>query len=591
MTRTRKTYLFLIAIALFYWTVFHLKSALGGQISSDLLDQLEGMAASQQVSAIVYLKDNPGSASKFSELPDRFNRQDRYRDLIGRLHFQAQEGQQNLTSSLRLWMNDGKVTSFKNYWIANAIAVTAPIELINQLAGRNDIEMIYPDYPVTLVAPVDEKEILSAGVSLDAVQTAIGAKQVWQEGLTGKSRLICILDTGVDGLHPALASSWRGRDASVASATESWWDPFGTSFPKDDQGHGTHVAGIICGRSATDSIGIAPEAEWIAAAVVDRGTTKDVTITNILDALQWAVNPDGDTTTFDDVPDVINNSWGFPKSFYPDCEELFWQAIDNVEAAGIVVVFAAGNEGPDRSTMRVPADRSSSPYNSFAVGAVSVQDYGFQIAPFSSRGPSRCDSTRAKPEMVAPGVDIYSCYPGGQYKLMSGTSMAAPMISAAVVILRQLDPEISVDQIKEVLIKTATDQGPAGKDNDYGSGVINIAAAVEYWKEVKKLNEPAAAIPQDFRLQQNYPNPFNAGTTIRYEVKPNTSGSEKVKLKIYNVLGQQVKNLVNGFEPAGFYSINWDGTDDQGEKVGTGIYFYRFEAGDFSQTKKMVLLK
>jgi hypothetical protein len=68
MSRTRKTYLFLIAIALFYWTVFHLKSALGGQISSDLYDQLEGISASQQVSVIIYLKDNPGSASKFSSL-------------------------------------------------------------------------------------------------------------------------------------------------------------------------------------------------------------------------------------------------------------------------------------------------------------------------------------------------------------------------------------------------------------------------------------------------------------------------------------------------------------------------------------------
>ena len=576
-----------MAIAIFYWAFFHLKSALGGEVSSDLALQLSQVKNDEEVSVLIYLKQ----ASKFKELsfiraalPDRKRS---YQAVLAELQERAETVQKELSAKLEEYRDQGRISSLKKYWIANLVAVTGKKEAIEELTARPEVEIVYPDYPLVLVAPVEEKTAPASRAEVDRVQTAVGAKQVWKEGLTGQGRLLCILDSGVDGSHPSLASSWRGTSVSLA---ESWWDPFQSQSPEDQTGHGTHVTGIICGKNAGDTIGIAPGAEWIAAAVVDRGTAKDVTVSNILVAFQWALNPDGDPNTFQDVPDVINNSWGFPKNVYPDCEEIFWQAIDNVEAAGIMVVFAAGNEGPNPYTLRIPADRSSSPYNSFSVGAVSLAEKGFEIAPFSSRGPSRCDSSKAKPELTAPGVDIYSCFPNGQYRLMSGTSMAAPFVSAAVLILRQLDPQITVEQIKEVLMKTATDLGPWGKDNDYGTGVINIAGAVEYWKEIKQKSQPAL-VPQEFRLGQNFPNPFNASTTIRYQVKLSPSTDQKVSLIIYNVLGQNVRTLVAESQPAGFFTVIWDGTDQKGERVASGLYFYRLEAGEFTQTRKMALLK
>lgn len=98
---------------------------------------------------------------------------------------------------------------------------------------------------------------------------------------------------------------------------------------------------------------------------------------------------------------------------------------------------------------------------------------------------------------------------------------------------------------------------------------------------------PRPNIPVTFELNQNYPNPFNNNTTIRYSV-PKTS---QVQLVIYNILGQKVKTLVDGLQPKGYKTVTWDGTNQSGEKVASGIYFYTLQTDSFSHTKKMVLLK
>jgi len=102
------------------------------------------------------------------------------------------------------------------------------------------------------------------------------------------------------------------------------------------------------------------------------------------------------------------------------------------------------------------------------------------------------------------------------------------------------------------------------------------------------IEQLQSELPTAFKLSQNYPNPFNPSTKIRYEL-PNT---ETVSLVIYNTLGQVVKTLVsNRAQPIGVYEINWDGTNQMGQSVASGIYIYRLQAGVFSKTKKMLLIK
>jgi hypothetical protein len=94
-------------------------------------------------------------------------------------------------------------------------------------------------------------------------------------------------------------------------------------------------------------------------------------------------------------------------------------------------------------------------------------------------------------------------------------------------------------------------------------------------------------LPGEFAISQNYPNPFNPATTLRIQL-PRLSD---VKLVIYNTLGQKVRTLVNGKLSAGYHDFVWDGSNDLGQLIASGIYIYRFEAGEYRQTKKMILLR
>lgn len=90
-------------------------------------------------------------------------------------------------------------------------------------------------------------------------------------------------------------------------------------------------------------------------------------------------------------------------------------------------------------------------------------------------------------------------------------------------------------------------------------------------------------------LLPNFPNPFNPETTINYRLAGNTD--QETKLVIYNTIGQEIRTLVQKIQPAGEYVVHWDGTDNLGQKVSSGIYMYHLTSGDFSQTRRMMLLK
>ena len=97
---------------------------------------------------------------------------------------------------------------------------------------------------------------------------------------------------------------------------------------------------------------------------------------------------------------------------------------------------------------------------------------------------------------------------------------------------------------------------------------------------------------QEFSLSQNYPNPFNPSTQIEYSLPVDAS----VKLVVYNILGETVKTLVNDYQSAGFYTVNWNSDDNSGRRVTSGIYFYELKAApsigqEFNQLRKMILLK
>lgn len=425
------------------------------------------------IEVVVFLDDESERNNlKKTVTSQRIKRSDRIKSVISKLHSYNSIHK----ISIQNFLEANSLAPLKEAWIVPAFTAMlkkSDIKILSEMAG---IKKIVENVNLTYDPPVE----ISDGPQRTPASIAnelnmINVPYLWSRGLKGKGRIICSFDTGVELSHPALASKWRGNNRPLS---ESWFSKANpASLPYDATGHGTHTMGIMVGSLAADTFGVAPEAEWISAGIIDQGRSLSVTISDILEAFQWALNPDGDTTTTDDVPDVILNSWGFPKGLFVPCDDTFWGVIDNVEAAGIVTIFSAGNEGPEPKTLRSPADRASSPLNAFAVGAVNISSV---IADFSSRGPSSCDNNQIKPEIVAPGVSIRSCDKDGGFKLMSGTSMAAPYIAAAVALIRQYNPDVTPDEIKNALILSATDLGNSGEDNAYGHGLVNLAKVLNY---------------------------------------------------------------------------------------------------------------
>jgi len=107
-------------------------------------------------------------------------------------------------------------------------------------------------------------------------------------------------------------------------------------------------------------------------------------------------------------------------------------------------------------------------------------------------------------------------------------------------------------------------------------------------------NDPEISLPENFTLYQNYPNPFNPVTVIKYILKGQNLTNHRqghTRLTIYDLLGREVRVLVDEVQTAGTYEAIWDATDRDGHEVATGVYFYKLERGDFVETRKMVLLK
>ncbi len=467
-------------------------AALAGELSPDLAAQLAATAPDRPVSVIVHLTEQAPIAQLTAELDQtRATRQQRHGAIVAALQ-DAALSQRPLLEDLSAGQRDGGIVGFTSYWISNMIVVQAVPAEIERLAARPDVAWVERNFSVSLIQPVRERPAsddndaeASRGIGMAPGVRAVRAPQVWRDfGIDGYGALIGSLDTGVRGDHPALASRWRG---TVAPASQCWLDVLGTgtTFPVDNNSHGTHTVGTMCGLAPDDTIGVAPGAMWISANAIDQGASGGFD-NDVIQCFQWFADPDGDPFTEDDVPDVVQNSWGVNEGFsgYTDCDSRWWSAIDNCEAAGVVTTWSAGNEGSGAGTLRSPADRAATVYNCFSVGAVDATNYSFPypIAGFSSRGPTTCPGVIAplniKPEISAPGVEVYSSVPTG-YGYKDGTSMAGPHVAGVVALMRQANPDLSVNAVKRIIMNTGRELGAAGQDNTFGWGMIDAYAAVD----------------------------------------------------------------------------------------------------------------
>ncbi|UCE17674.1 MAG: S8 family serine peptidase [Gemmatimonadota bacterium] len=457
-----------------------------GEIEPNFAAYLGTISDDDFASAIVYLTDRPNIRALDNALrAERAPLGVRHERVIHALQQAADRSQPTLLGYLNSKAQAGVVKGYTPYWLMNLVVVSATKTELYGIAQRPEVEAVESNFRAVLIDPVDVRAgSPTLGIGVTNSLRAINADRVWHElGYTGAGRLIGGMDTGVDGDHAALTDRWRGN---WHPWQECWRDALGggTTYPVDNHGHGTHTMGTMCGagHATGDTVGVAWEAQWIADNSINQSVGPEFD-NDVLGAFQWFADPDGDPGTTDDVPDVVQNSWGIDGRFgydYEDCDYRWQTAIEACEAAGVVVTFSAGNEGPSAQTHRSPANICNTSTVNFSVGAVDAENYGwpYPIASYSSRGPSDCDGVTIKPEVVAPGSYVYSSYNNGGYVRMSGTSMAGPHVAGVVALMRQANPNADVQIIKQVLMNTARDEGTAGEDNTYGWGCIDAYEAV-----------------------------------------------------------------------------------------------------------------
>jgi minor extracellular protease Epr len=308
-----------------------------------------------------------------------------------------------------------------SYHNVSAISVDVSKADISKLENNKKVMAVEPDKKVKITGQIDDWGIKDVKAPLS-----------WKSNYTGKGIKVAVLDTGIS----------QHEDLSIAGGVS--FTTYTKSF-LDDNGHGTHVAGIIGARNNNVGVvGVAPDTSLYAVKVLDSNGSGY--LSDIISGIDWAIK---------NQMDIINLSFGTPED-----SVALKQIVDEAYNKGILIVAAAGNGGNSAGT----GDTTEYPAKYKSVIAVSAVDQNNKRGTFSATG--------SDVEVAAPGVNVLSTYMQNEYAYMSGTSMAAPFVSGTLALLKQANPTLTNIQLREKLEKSALDLGIKGKDNLYGYGLI-----------------------------------------------------------------------------------------------------------------------
>jgi subtilisin family serine protease len=342
-------------------------------------------------------------------------------------------------------------------WVpgTNIVVALVPQQALAGLARSPAVLAIEPDARVQTLG--ESSGIGRQGGGLGAVAqsaetigwniTRIGAETAWTLSV-GRDVNVAVLDTGIDLDHPDLLANIEG--GYMAIQTGPYSVPAAQTY-NDDNNHGTHVAGIIAATKSNGVgvVGVAPEADLYAVKVLDMNGSGY--LSDIIEGIRWIIGTRSDANPDNDIQ-IINMSFGTTTNSW-----FLEDALIDAESAGIMLVAAAGNNGPATGTVLYPAAYPS-------VVAVGATDQADAIASFSSRGP--------QVELSAPGVSILSSIATGEYAVYSGTSMASPHVAGAAALLLQANPQMNPIEVTVSLGAYADDLGPLGRDTSFGFGLV-----------------------------------------------------------------------------------------------------------------------
>ena len=530
---------------------------------------------------IVKMKD----VSKIIEPNNAFSKEKKGKSVYSQLTKNTKKAQSEI---INFFISES--LDFRAFKIVNAISLKANKDLVNRLLQRTDVEHISGDPQTALSYMVDEPRAESRMAEPEWGIKMIQADSVWSMGFTGQGTVIAGQDTGYDFQHPSLIKKYRGYAADSNYVHDYNWhdaiheisvlhgdstldasnNPCGLDvlYPCDDNNHGTHTMGTMVGSDEDNSTGVAPDASWMACRNMERGYGSPSTY---LECFEWFLAPtdlNNENPMPSQAPHVIANSWGCPEM--EGCNPSNWyimdEAVENLRAAGVVVVVSAGNSGSSCESVNTPAAIYA---GSFSVGATASND---TIAGFSSRGPVAVDSSfRLKPEISAPGVGVRSTIRNGGFASFSGTSMAGPHVAGVVGLLISANPSLAgqVALIEEIIKDTAV---PKTSDQDcgqylgadipnavYGYGRINALAAIESAMALSSVNN----IDEVINVKV-FPNP--SMDVVNFQIKDQTID----KLVIVDGLGREQYRTTTPIESTKLKIANWP----------TGAYHYQLWISD-----------
>jgi len=401
-------------------------------------------------------------------------------------------------------------------------------------------------------------------------------------GVHGQGILVGMLDTGFNRHHVSLNHLDIIAEYDFVnndSITENQ-----SGDPSSQHNHGTYTLSALGGYAPGTLIGPAWEASFALGKTEQVDREIQVEEDDWVRGIEWMDSLGAD---------VVSSSLGYLDWYqYSDMDgntAVTTIAADIAAAKGITVVTAVGNEGP------LPWPGIIAPSDGDSVIAVGAVDSNGVIAYFSSEGPSY--DGRFKPEVCGQGVAVLCASPFDSlsFNRVSGTSLSTPLVGGACALLLQMHPYWTPIDVRDALTSSASRS--SSPDNFYGWGVINTY--------ISTLNGSTGveAVPWKLALPQNDPNPFSPSisgiTNIRFNLdgRPVSPGREidinaykNVSLDIFSVTGARIKSLFTGILTPGPHSIPWDGTNDRGERLASGVYFFRLNSDGVSLNRKIVLI-
>ncbi|GJM36289.1 MAG: hypothetical protein DHS20C18_52900 [Saprospiraceae bacterium] len=500
----------------------------------------------------------------------------------------AERTQKNIRAILQ---NEG--VYYKSFVIVNSIYTQGDLALVSRLAQLNEVQSIQSNPQIHLEVPevsrdgVNSRDLIEWGIE------RINADDVWAMGYTGQNVVVGGADTGVAWEHTTIQSKYRGWNAGTPDHNYNWHDgihvisplhndsiispdnnPCGLEsiVPCDDNNHGTHTVGTMVGDDGEgNQIGVAPGSSWVACRNMERGWGSPA---SYIECFEWFLAPTdlaGENPDPAMAPHVINNSWSCPE--VEGCNATNWgtmeTVVNNLKAAGIVVVVSAGNSGSSCGSVSTPAAMFEA---SFTVGATQPSD---TIAGFSSRGVVTVDNSfRLKPNVAAPGVSVRSAVRNGGFATWNGTSMAGPHVAGLVALIISANPALAgqVDIIEDIIESSAlpilSDQdcgeisGMSVPNAVYGYGRVDALAAVEQALQLVKVKDPST-----YATVQIAPNPANKKVRVNL-IAP----AGNATLEIFTLTGLPI------------YYEQWHHVNGSEQLINisswfSGIYVYRLKIG------------